>query len=97
MEILYLPNPNLTYALGATPPDVGSARETLFLAWLKPFLPVTSSPISDFEVEGRTFEIGGKNKGRQQLQDAAEGYVVKDDIEYAFRHTIPLWHFGFLY
>ena len=97
VEKLYLQNPNLAYALGATPPDVGSVRETLFLAWLKPFLPVTSSPISDFEVEGRTFEIGGKNKGRQQLHDAAEGYVVKDDIEYAFRHTIPLWHFGFLY
>lgn len=97
VEKLYLQNPNLAYALGATPPDVGSVRETLFLAWLKPFLPVTSSPISDFEVEGRTFEIGGKNKGRQQLHDAAEGYVVKDDIEYAFRQTIPLWHFGFLY
>lgn len=97
VEKLYLQNPNLAYALGATPPDVGSVRETLFLAWLKPFLPVTSSPISDFVVEGRTFEIGGKNKGRQQLHDAAEGYVVKDDIEYAFRHTIPLWHFGFLY
>ena len=97
VEKLYLQNPNLAYALGATPPDVGSVRETLFLAWLKPFLPVTSSPISDFVVEGRTFEIGGKNKGRQQLHDAAEGYVVKDDIEYAFRQTIPLWHFGFLY
>ena len=97
VEKLYLQNPNLAYALGATPPDVGSVRETLFLAWLKPFLPVTSSPISDFEVEGRTFEIGGKNKGRQQLHDAAEGYVVKDDIEYAFRQTIPLWHLGFLY
>ena len=24
-------------------------------------------------------------------------YVVKDDIDYAFRGTIPLWHFGFLY
>ncbi len=97
VEKIYLQNPNLAYALGATPPDVGSVRETLFLAWLKPFLSVTSSPISDFEVEGRTFEIGGKNKGRQQLHDAAEGYVVKDDIEYAFRQTIPLWHFGFLY
>ena len=97
VEKLYLQNPNLAYALSATPPDVGSVRETLFLAWLKPFLSVTSSPISDFEVEGRTFEVGGKNKGRRQLQDAAEGYVVKDDIEYAFRQTIPLWHFGFLY
>ena len=97
VEKLYLQNPNLAYALSATPPDVGSVRETLFLAWLKPFLSVTSSPISDFEVEGRTFAVGGKNKGRRQLQDAAEGYVVKDDIEYAFRQTIPLWHFGFLY
>ncbi len=64
---------------------------------MKPFLAVTSSPVSDFEVNGCTFEIGGKNKGRKQLKDAAAGYVVKDDIEYAFRDTIPLWHFGFLY
>ena len=47
VEKLYLQNPNLAYALSATPPDVGSVRETLFLAWLKPFLSVTSSPISD--------------------------------------------------
>ena len=45
VENFYQQNPNLAYTLGATPPDVGSVRETLFLAWLKPFLPVTSSPI----------------------------------------------------
>lgn len=97
VEKLYLQNPNLAYALSETPPDIGSVRETIFLAWTKPFFSVTASPVSDFEIDGRTFEIGGKNKGRKQLQDAAEGYVVKDDIEYAFRGTIPLWHFGFLY
>ena len=97
VEKLYLQNPNLAYALSETPPDIGSVRETIFLAWTKPFFAVTASPVSDFEIDGRTFEIGGKNKGRKQLQDAAEGYVVKDNIEYAFRDTIPLWHFGFLY
>lgn len=97
VEKLYLQNPNLAYALSSTPPDIGSVRETIFLAWTKPFFTVTASPVSDFEIDGRTFEIGGKNKGRKQLQEAAEGYVVKDDIDYAFRGTIPLWHFGFLY
>lgn len=97
VEKLYLQNPNLAYALSETPPDIGSVRETIFLAWTKPFFAVTASPVSDFEIDGRTFEIGGKNKGRKQLQEAAEGYVVKDDIDYAFRDTIPLWHFGFLY
>lgn len=97
VEKLYLQNPNLAYALSSTSPDIGSVRETIFLAWTKPFFTVTASPVSDFEIDGRTFEIGGKNKGRKQLQEAAEGYVVKDDIDYAFRGTIPLWHFGFLY
>lgn len=97
VEKLYLQNPNLAYALSESLPDIGSMRETIFLAWTKPFLSVTASPVSDFEINGRTFEIGGKNKGRKQLQEAAEGYVIKDDIEYAFKGTIPLWHFGFLY
>ena len=27
----------------------------------------------------------------------ADGYVVKDDIEYPYLRTLPLWTFGFLY
>ena len=58
---------------------------------------ITSSSISDFEVDGKTFEIGEKNKSKRQLTEASDGYVVKDDIEYPYLRTLPLWTFGFLY
>ncbi len=38
---------------------------------------VTASPISDFEIEGITFEVGGKSKGPDQLRNAKRGYVVR--------------------
>ena len=97
VEKIYLNNTNLAYALSEQVPDIGSVRETVFLSWMRVVCFVTSSAISDFEIDGRTFEIGGKNKMRQQIKQAADGYVVKDDIEYAFRNMIPLWMFGFIY
>lgn len=56
-----------------------------------------SSKISDFRIGDATFEIGGRNKDRRQLREAENGYVVKDDIEFGFNKTIPLWMFGLLY
>ena len=97
VEKIYLNNTNLAYALSEQVPDIGSVRETVFLSWMRVVCFVTSSAISDFEIDGRTLEIGGKNKMRQQIKQAADGYVVKDDIEYAFRNMIPLWMFGFIY
>ena len=97
VEKIYLQNPNLAYTLSETTPDIGNMRETIFLAWMQVVHRVTSSKISDFEIDGRTFEVGGKNKGQHQLAEASDGYVVRDDTEYAFRNIIPLWMFGFIY
>lgn len=97
IEKLYLDNPNMAYALSDSEPDIGNLRETLFIAWLKDLYPLTASPISDFEIDGRTFELGGKKKGKKQIAEAKEGYIVKDDIEYAYENIIPLWMFGFVY
>ena len=60
---------------------------------------VISSRISDFEIDGKTFEVGGKKKKQKQkqIQDAAQGYVVKDDIETGYGNIIPLWQFGLTY
>ena len=58
---------------------------------------VISSRISDFEIDGKTFEVGGKNKKQKQIQDAAQGYIVKDDIETGYGNVIPLWQFGLTY
>ncbi len=98
-EKVYLQNPNIAYALSQNVPDIGSLRESIFFAWTRVVSHVTSSPISDFEIDGLTFEVGGKNKGRRQLADVEyeKAYVVRDDVEYAAMHTIPLWMFGFLY
>ena len=45
-----------------------------------------------FLFDGLIFEVGDKNKGHRQLAevDYEKAYVVKDDMEYATMHTIPL-------
>lgn len=99
IDKVYLQNPNIAHVLSVTTPDKGSIRESIFYAWMRVKHNVTASPIADFEAEGYTFEIGGKNKNRRQLAgtDPATAYVVKDDIENIAFHSIPLWMFGFLY
>lgn len=94
---LYLDNTNLAYLLGENVSDVGNIRETFFFNQLAVNYDIQSSPVSDFMVDGYTFEIGGKKKGNAQILGVNNAYVVKDDIEFGFGNTIPLWHFGFMY
>ena len=94
---LYLHNPNIAYVIGDSYADRGNLRECIFLCWTKEKYDVLGSDISDFEIDGATFEVGGRSKGKHQLKRAAKGYVVKDNIEYAVGNEIPLWMFGFLY
>ncbi len=56
-----------------------------------------SSKVSDFVIGEHTFEVGGKHKGGKQIEDAPNGHIVKDDIEYGHGRVIPLWTFGLLY
>lgn len=97
VEKLYLDNTNLIYALSPDKADIGNVRETFFMNQTRVANEVISSPISDFEIDGKTFEIGGRKKGQKQIQDAAEGYIVKDDLENGYANTIPLWAFGLNY
>lgn len=94
---LYLNNSNIIYALGLDKKDEGTIRETMFLTWTKQKHNVWSSKISDFEIGDITFEVGGKNKKGKQLKGAENGYIVKDNIEYADGKCIPIWMFGFIY
>ena len=97
-EKLYLGNSNIAYSVSEDGfVDEGNLRETNFLAWMKQTHTVTSSKISDFEIDGITFEVGGKNKKGKQIKDAEAGYLVKDDLEFASGNTIPIWMFGFEY
>ena len=97
MYKLYLHNPNMMYTLVGENPNSGNVRETMFLCWTKYAYDVVESPVSDFEIDDMTFEVGGKKKGKKQLESADKGYVVADDTEYAFQNKIPIWMFGFLY
>ena len=97
VEKVYLDNTNMAYLLGDNATDTGNIRETFFYNQTRVVTDVINSRISDFEIDGKTFEVGGKKRGNKQLSDAKEGYIVKDDIEYGSGNIIPLWAFGFLY
>lgn len=97
MDKLYLHNPNMANVLSGELPNTGNSRESIFLCWTKQKYDTLESPVSDFEIEGKTFEVGGRKKGKKQIEEVTDGYVVKDNIEYAFGNQVPLWMFGFLY
>lgn len=97
VEKVYLDNTSMAYLLGGAATDIGNVRETFFYNQTRVAYDVISSRISDFEINGKTFEVGGKKKSKKQLSTAKEGYVVRDDIEYGSGNIIPLWAFGLLY
>lgn len=98
IEKLYLGNSNIAFSLSENGIiDDGNMREMNFLAWTRQVSSPTSSRISDFEIDGITFEVGGKHKNSSQIKDAEVGYLVKDNLEYASGKSIPIWMFGFLY
>lgn len=96
-EKIYLDNTNLIYVLAPKRADIGNVRETFFMNQLRVVGDVMCSPVSDFFVDGMTFEIGGRKKGQKQISEIDNAYVVKDDIETGFANVIPLWAFGLLY
>ena len=97
-EKLYLDNTNLIYALSpAGRADTGNVRETFFMNQLRVVGDVMASPVSDFLVDGMTFEIGARKKGHKQISGEDNGYIVKDDIESGYANVLPLWVFGLLY
>lgn len=97
VEKLYLDNTNLIYTLAPERADIGNVRETFFMNQTKVCNDVRSSDISDFEIDGKVFEIGGRKKGQKQIESADDGYIVKDDIESGYANVIPLWAFGLNY
>ena len=78
-------------------PDTGSLRETFFYNQMRVQNHVLASRVSDFTIGEYTFEIGGLKKGKQQIEDVPNGFIVKDDIEYGHHNVVPLWAFGLNY
>lgn len=97
VEKVYLGNTNLIYSLTEDKPDVGNLRETMFFSQMSVRNSVISSDIADFAIGEHTFEVGGKSKITKQITNVNNAFVVKDDIEYGYRNTLPLWAFGFNY
>ena len=97
VEKLYLDNPNLMYTLSSQAPERGNIRETFFLNQMRVQNHVLASRVSDFTIGEYTFEIGGRKKGKQQIEDVPNGFIVKDDIEYGHHNVVPLWAFGLNY
>jgi hypothetical protein len=73
-------------------------RETFFFNQIRVVSSVASSQKTDFTVNGGyQFEVGGKNKGHEQITGLDNAYLALDNLEYGFGNKIPLWLFGFLY
>lgn len=97
-EKIYLHHPNLMSCLAANRADVGNMRESFFLNQVVYLHKVQYPDQADFLVDDKwLFEIGGKNKGKKQIQGHANSYLALDGIETGYGNTIPLWLFGFLY
>ena len=97
VEKVYVDNPSLMTILANGRPEIGNLRETFFYNQMRVMYEVFASRESDFVVGEYTFEVGGRNKGKKQIQDISNGVVVKDDIEFGHGIIIPLWHFGLTY
>lgn len=80
-------------------PSKGMERELFFIQSLQNAdIEVFYSKHADYRTRHAIFEIGGKNKTRDQLKKLKEpSYLVKDDILHSLKGEIPLFLFGFLY
>ena len=102
---IYINNTNLMKAITGSI-NKGNERETFFVNQIASFYRNESSLLNesillskkgDFLVNGKTFEIGGRNKDYSQIKNISDSFIVLDDIEIGFKNKIPLWLFGFLY
>lgn len=96
VEKVYIDNPSLMSVLSEVP-NIGNVRETFFYNQMRERQNVTASRESDFTIGDYTFEIGGKSKGKKQIENVKNGRIVKDDIETGHSIVIPLWQFGLNY
>ena len=97
MEKVYIDNTNMLYAMVGEEVEIGNLRETFFYNQTRVVHNVVASRESDFCIGNYTFEVGGRKKGKKQIQDIPDSFVVRDDIEYAVDNIIPLWAFGLMY
>ena len=96
-EKIYLNNTNLMSAF-TLQPNIGTMRELFFLNQLSQSHQVTYPPKGDFLIDGQyLFEVGGRKKSFDQIQDIPNSYLAIDETEVGYGNKIPLWMFGLLY
>lgn len=96
IEKVYVDNPSLMAVLTPSP-NIGNVRETFFYNQMREKQSVWASRVSDFCIGAYTFEVGGRHKGKKQIETVENAFVVKDDIESGHGIFLPLWHFGLNY
>lgn len=94
---VYLDNTNLIYGLAYENSEIGNVRETFFFNQMRNNYDVTSSAKADFTIDTVTFEVGGRQKNRKQIEGLKNAYIVKDNIEFGYGNIVPLWAFGLTY
>lgn len=97
-EKILMENTNLIELFNGENVNTGSRRETFVLNQFLHSHKVDFSEESDFFVDSKyTFEVGGKNKKRRQIQEIPDSYIIADDIEFGTDRRIPIWLLGFMY
>ena len=95
---ILMENTNLMELFNGENANTGNRRETFVLNQLLHSHKVDFSEESDFFVDSKyTFEVGGKNKKRKQIQEIPDSYIIADDIEFGTDRRIPIWLLGFMY
>lgn len=94
---LYLANTTLFSSL-CLDKNQGTIRESFFASQISHKSSIYYVDKGDFLIDERyIIEIGGKNKGFEQIKNIPYSYVFADGIEVGFKSKIPLWTCGFLY
>lgn len=99
---MFLNNTNLIHTMQqyfGSPSSRGLERELFFIQSLQNAdIEIFYSKQGDFRTKDSIFEIGGKNKTRNQLKQVKEqSFLVKDGILLPLKGEVPLFLFGFLY
>ena len=96
VEKLYLDNTNLIYALSPDKADIGNVRETFFMNQTRVLNDVVSSPISDFEIDGKTFEIGNskvvKARFERYFSAASRSQSIQKVLDTALNNLKTIEH-----
>ena len=80
VEKVYVDNPSLMSVLTSNPNIGKQYIKTFFYNQMREKQDVTSSRVSDFTIGDYTFEIGGRKKGKKQIEGCKNGRIMQKTI-----------------